>query len=321
MARARLELVRDGSIVRVIPLGDEPVHLGRDITNGVVLLDDDVSGHHAVIAPTQSGFEVRDLRSTNGTFVNDARVDGSRAIEDGDALRLGEGVDLRVCIERDAGSATLTLEDETSGTAYIVDDERFSIGSADGVNIQLPDGPGRAAVLTVHADGDVWLGLNGEERPLAADETFEVAGHTFRLVPVQTGRPSTVWGCRPAKYGYALQVGADGSTGVYAVLRDTRTGTEHSLKSENRATLLYVLAKKLEQDRETGLPATEAGWHHDEDVLVAIWGRAGLRQAGSNYSVLLHRVRKELEEAGFDPWFIEKKRGAVRLRLARVEVR
>jgi hypothetical protein len=321
MARARLELVRDGSVVRVIPLGDEPVHFGRDITNGVVLLDDDVSGHHAVVAPTGNGFEVRDLRSTNGTFVNDARVDGARAVEDGDALRFGEGVTLRVRIERDASSATLTLEDETSGTAYIIDDERFSIGSGDGCNIQLPDGPARAAVLTVHADGDVWLGLDGEERPLAANDTFEVAGHTFRLVPVQTGRPSTVWGCRPAKYGYALQVGADGPTGVYAVLRDTRTGSEHSLKSENRATLLYVLAKKLEQDRETGLPATEAGWHHDEDVLVAIWGRAGLRQAGSNYSVLLHRVRKELEEAGFDPWFIEKKRGAVRLRLARVEVR
>ncbi|MCB9676689.1 MAG: FHA domain-containing protein [Alphaproteobacteria bacterium] len=321
MGRARLELVRDGAVVRVITVATDPVHLGRDITNGVVLLDDDVSGHHAIVAPVSGGLEVRDLRSTNGTFVNDERIDGQRSIEDGDSIRLGESVEFRVRVETDPVRATLTLEDETSGTAYIVDDERFTIGSGERCNIRLPDGPARGAVLTVHADGDVWLGLGEEERALADGEAFAVAGHTFRLVPVPTKAPSTLWGCREAKYGYQLQAGTDGSTGVYAVIRDPRTGLEHSLKSENRATLLYVLARKLQQDREAGLPATEAGWHHDEDVLVAVWGRAGLRQAGSNYSVLLHRIRKEIEDAGFDPWFIEKRRGAVRLRLARIELR
>ncbi|MEZ4316700.1 MAG: FHA domain-containing protein [Myxococcota bacterium] len=321
MGRASLELVRDGLVVRVIPVGADPVHLGRDITNGVVLLDDDVSGHHAVVAPVSGGLEVRDLRSTNGTFVNGERVDGQVGVSDGDALRLGDSVQFRIRIEADSVQATLTLEDETSGTAYIIDDERFTIGSGEKCNIRLPDGPPRGAMLTVHADGDVWLGLGEEERALAPGEDFLVAGHRFRLVPVATKAPSTLWGCREAKYGYLLQVGTEGSTGVYAVLRDTRTGREHSLKSENRATLLYVLARKLQQDREAGLPSTEAGWHHDEDVLVAVWGRAGLRQAGSNYSVLLHRIRKELEDAGFDPWFIEKRRGAVRLRLPRIDVK
>jgi len=320
MGRASLELVRDGIVVRVIAVGDEPVHLGRDITNGVVLLDDDVSQHHAIVAPVSGGVEVRDLRSTNGTFVNDEAVDGQRTMADGDALRLGQFVEFRVRLQADSVQSTLTLEDETSGTAYIIDDERFTIGSAEGSSIQLPDGPARGAVLSVHADGEVWLGAGEGERALAPADVFEVAGHRFRLVPVATGRPGTLWGCREAQYSYILRAGTDGSTGVYAIVRDSRSGREHSLKSENRATLLYVLARKLQQDREAGVSVTEAGWHHDEDVLVAVWGRAGLRQAGSNYSVLLHRVRKELEDAGFDPWFIEKKRGAVRLRLSRIEL-
>jgi DNA-binding response OmpR family regulator len=58
----------------------------------------------------------------------------------------------------------------------------------------------------------------------------------------------------------------------------------------------------------------------DEGILVAVWGRAALRQAASNYSVLLHRLRKELDADGFDSTFIEKRRGATRVRLDAIEL-
>ena len=90
-----LEIVREGVVVRVIPVGREPVRLGRQLDNTVVLVDEDVSGHHAVVTARQEGLHIADLRSTNGTFVNDARVNEALLAE-GDLVRLGGSLTLRV---------------------------------------------------------------------------------------------------------------------------------------------------------------------------------------------------------------------------------
>ncbi len=64
-----------------------------------------VSRRHARVERTADGLVARDLGSTNGTFVNGARVQGAMTIADGDELRVGsarflvEGAALRQCIE------------------------------------------------------------------------------------------------------------------------------------------------------------------------------------------------------------------------------
>jgi pSer/pThr/pTyr-binding forkhead associated (FHA) protein len=50
--------------------------------------DAKVSRDHAVIRPTADGFRLTDLRSTNGTFVNDARVE-EVTLSDGDRKVVG----------------------------------------------------------------------------------------------------------------------------------------------------------------------------------------------------------------------------------------
>ena len=50
-----------------------------------------------------------------------------------------------------------------------------------------------------------------------------------------------------------------------------------------------------------------------------VWGKKGSADANGLH-VLVHRLRKELKEAGFDPWFIEKRRKAIRLALREVEI-
>ena len=49
------------------------------------------SGRHAVLLPVPGGWAIRDLGSTNGTWVNDAPVQGDRALANGDRIRLGPG--------------------------------------------------------------------------------------------------------------------------------------------------------------------------------------------------------------------------------------
>ncbi len=55
-----------------------------------------VSRAHARIFRQGSSYRVEDLGSTNGTFVNDRRIDGPQALEDGDRIRFGEEVVVRL---------------------------------------------------------------------------------------------------------------------------------------------------------------------------------------------------------------------------------
>ena len=78
------------------PLNSAPVTVGRGGQNDLVLSGDDfASARHARIESRGDGVWVQDLDSTNGTFVNGARVAGAQRLDAGDILRVGE-TDLRV---------------------------------------------------------------------------------------------------------------------------------------------------------------------------------------------------------------------------------
>jgi diguanylate cyclase (GGDEF)-like protein len=57
----------------------------------VTLCDDSISWEHARLTIDDDGAHVEDLSSTNGTFVNNRRVEQRTRVEDGDYLRLGGG--------------------------------------------------------------------------------------------------------------------------------------------------------------------------------------------------------------------------------------
>ncbi|MEA2450404.1 MAG: hypothetical protein QOG63_2336 [Thermoleophilaceae bacterium] len=74
----------------------------------IVLADPEVSRRHAAIRVQGDSVSIEDLGSTNGTFVNDRRIQGTVALNDGDTVRFGNTVwRLRVSAEVDAGATRI----------------------------------------------------------------------------------------------------------------------------------------------------------------------------------------------------------------------
>ncbi|MCB9833436.1 MAG: protein kinase [Planctomycetes bacterium] len=70
--------------------GLRPVsRIGRDLRLDIRPHDPEISRHHTTITFDGRGFTVEDLNSTNGTFLNEERVSGKRALKSGDIIRVG----------------------------------------------------------------------------------------------------------------------------------------------------------------------------------------------------------------------------------------
>jgi two-component system cell cycle response regulator len=90
-AAARLVFMHPpgGPVGCAYPVGPGPVVVGRDQGCEVVCPDESVSRRHAQIERRPDGrFQVTDLGSTNGMWVNQVRV-RSASLRDGDYLQLG----------------------------------------------------------------------------------------------------------------------------------------------------------------------------------------------------------------------------------------
>jgi hypothetical protein len=86
--RATLREVRPDRSSRTIAFEGRPLTIGRAGDNTVVLRDGRASRHHARIDGRRGSLILSDLGSTNGSFVNDRRVE-SIALGEGDRIRVG----------------------------------------------------------------------------------------------------------------------------------------------------------------------------------------------------------------------------------------
>jgi hypothetical protein len=319
-------LLQQGRVVHSEPLAARALFVGRNPDNDLVLTEQTVSGRHAVfhLGGRGEGLLVRDLASTNGTFVNDQRVSKPRALENGDRVRLGSSTHLEVRIRQQPGAALpplppTLLVDLDTGVAHPVRSDRIYLGSEPHCSVRIPDMP--TACITLHDGGEIQLSTEDDELSLEQGIPFAVAGKelVFRS-PASALAATAREQVTRTTYGYQLQVRLQGGTGPEAWVHCPQQGIRYCVTAENRVSLLWVLANQLLEDQQRGARPEASGWCLDEEVMRGIWGRSWDQMGSNNFQVLLSRTRRELTKAGLDGWFIEKRRGYTRLRLQTVEL-
>jgi len=152
--------------------------LGRDPECDFPLPFPSISWRHAELTRTSAGMEVRDLRSLNGTFVNGARVTGSKLLAPGDVLSLGS-ITLQLGgtgeLQRRDYEGNVTIEVEglavsahAQGSELLLEDIHFTVFPSEIVALMGPSGAGKTTLLKA---------MNGYTIPSAGAVLFN--GHNL----------------------------------------------------------------------------------------------------------------------------------------------
>lgn len=88
MIYGRLTLILPDGSEQVFELGKASITLGRATTNDIILGDSHISRTHARVEASLEACKITDLGSSNGTWVNGARVE-SAALKPGDTVMIG----------------------------------------------------------------------------------------------------------------------------------------------------------------------------------------------------------------------------------------
>lgn len=111
---AKLVVTEGPAAGREIDL-DQEVVIGRE---GVAftLDDSELSRRHAVVRAVAGGYEVEDLGSLNGTFVNGKKIESATRISGGDTLKIGQ-TSVRLEAERAAATVASAVPAAASSSA------------------------------------------------------------------------------------------------------------------------------------------------------------------------------------------------------------
>jgi pSer/pThr/pTyr-binding forkhead associated (FHA) protein len=118
------------------PLAGQRLELDSELVIGregaaVTIEDSELSRRHAAVRPVMGGFEVEDLGSLNGTFVNGTRISAPTPVAGGDSIKIGQSV---LELEAQASAAPAT-------TASAVPDQQAPVPAAIPTGSGVPDDP------------------------------------------------------------------------------------------------------------------------------------------------------------------------------------
>jgi len=284
--------------------GDGPVHtlsgeclVGRSRRADLRLDDREVSGNHAQIRWTGERWELLDLGSRNGTFLDGRRLEAGERVHLARGSALGFGALVPRWLLADDGPPLAAAE--------CLSEERWV--RAEGGLIDLSDDP----PVSVYTDPDgAWvIERGGDTEPATPLQTIEAGGATWRLhLPEGIAGTWEAGGPSAVLLDLRFRVSRDEE---YVALRGLWRGGEVDLGDKVHNYLLLTLARARLEDREAGSSEGEEGWRDVETLL------GMLRIEEGRLNVDIYRARKAAGRAGVDDaaGMVERRRYKRLLRL------
>jgi hypothetical protein len=270
------------------------------------LTSDLISNLHAEIRWSGSSWELRDLGSLNGTFVDDQPIEpgGRRPVAIGTQIAFGDRHD------------RFEIVDDSPPVAVAKSPDGRAIMARNGF-LLLPNDEN--PVVQVFQDGSAgWLAelTDGQRQSLLDGGTLAVGGDTWHLeLPVVT-KSTTPLGMSLDNLTLRLWTSRHGE---HIEVELVQGSTSKRLESRAHDALLLRLAQvRLEDQKDRELSEREQGWVH-VDVLIKDLG------ANRNWiDVSVFRARQQLAEANVRgaAGLIERRRdsGELRLSVRRLEI-
>ena len=208
---------RPTSMTKLGSLPDTTLRIGRTPDNDLVLADLEVSRHHAELRRRTDGtFEIIDVGSSNGTYVNGARIT-SRVLTESDIIGIGhstfrlKGSQLSQFV--DQGAITFTARDlvvtVNGGKKTLMDHLSLSIPEKCLVGVLGPSGAGKSTLLgslTGMRPADTGTVLY-DGRDLYAN--YDELRHRIGLVPQENILHTQLTARRALQYAAELRFSAD----------------------------------------------------------------------------------------------------------------
>ena len=250
--------------------------VGRSPACDLRLEERHVSGEHATISWTGEHWEIRDLGSRNGTFVNGERLQAGQGVEITTDVQIAFGAPNPRWILVDDSPPALMAIHETTGEVRAGQDDLLI----------LPDT--EVAEVSVYADSVGWW-MDDGNGPVAVDErsTIETSAGPWRLLlpSVLEGTPLVQHTLESVELHFA--VSRNEERVEITVVND---GVKLSLTPREHAYVLLTLARARRADAE--LPPPQRGWR-DRDELERM-----LALDANALNVAIHRARQQLSAAG-----------------------
>ena len=168
MLQASLKVIGGKHDGNLIPLTSHKFLIGRERDCQLRTNSDRISRHHCVFTIDEYSVRLRDLGSTNGTYVNDSRIRGEVMLKPGDSVRVGK-LAFEVVIQSDVPAGAVS---KSHGSEFVfspgTDEARVS---ADETSYELPAQAEAAELvdqdtaIVASAETDVIPTFNPQEQP------------------------------------------------------------------------------------------------------------------------------------------------------------
>ena len=242
MANYVLEILDGDRAGEVLPVADRLLRIGRKPGNDIVLADEKTSGVHCEIAPEGDRLVLKDLGSTNGTFLDGKRIT-EIVLTPGDVVTVGR---LRVKFrsEHDSTAAPGGESDE------------FAIRKLDAARLQRRGGSfGLVVVLLLllgGAGGWYWWdsqqdGPGGEQGGRTAEKKAALRTPGNRLASeVADCEAADGWQLLAAGAGFRTTGNAHSGDGAFVALRETLADDAGGESGEAAAPADFALMRLAE---------------------------------------------------------------------------